>query len=558
MFVWRYIRGNKVSEEPQSDSDDNEDNILFASAKHEYEETNSEIQVEVKHEDEADTESAKPSEENRHSPQEVKENLFIKNLLSKPKKEELKGNLHISNLLEKDKKHQEEKEKSDPDTLSSPAFAHNIIDKPVSIVKSETKTREITQKSEEQNDVEIQRSKNNFTEEQFQAFMNTLVMCPPLQADHCHWHQEMPNLETSEDEESSEKRKYDLTEPVTSDEDEDEDDDESTNDLETSDTDEEEENTDSEDSDEKDRDSHDQTFEQVKQDFVCQVVEHDDGQKEEESLDDETSGDEAEEKDKPCETDTMVKNSRLHDDRSLTDDSDDTNSDEEHYSSEWDVWSESTSDSKSSFGEFVRRTITKDGKKRSEFVNLFFDINSIEVMGIDKDAGPLEEYFKTRYRQLCLKSRCAFFRLGEILCGYDPRAMPQFITVTITNWSDQKFSIPFNTSFLYDYFPGEHTYFFQEGNVDELPDEILLLFREQGKVVKRDYTKQLQPYAWDMFRCGSSFRPHAWEWLRVFSDDPEACLFMTRKDDEDQVSHATFTFWPPKTSDRWEKRLITQ
>lgn len=337
-----------------------------------------------------------------------------------------------------------------------------------------------------------------FTDEQFQSFLSSLIMFPG-QADRCLWHQTQGENDGCKSSSSS------PSDSCSSEEDE-------------------------------------ELVDLPAKPWSCQMVEKEDTHEQ-------TDTDEEDDEEKYTEdNDSQIRDLLLSEEHSVEE--------EEDSSSEWDVWSESTTDNSSNnFGEFVHRTIMKKGKKKSQFVNLFFDISSVEVMGIDRDAGPLEEYFKQRYQELCLKHRRACFRLGEILSGYPPRDLPQYLAVTLTNWSDQKFTIPFNTSYLFDYFPGEHSYFFHEGVEEDLPDQILLMFREAKQVVKRDYTKQLRPYAWDMFRCGSSFRPHAWEWLRIFSLDPEACLYMTRKDGDD-MSHATFTFWPPQTSDRWEKDFL--
>lgn len=191
--------------------------------------------------------------------------------------------------------------------------------------------------------------------------------------------------------------------------------------------------------------------------------------------------------------------------------------------------------------------------------NLYFDTSSLCLVGVESDI-PLDisNELQRRY-QLYLQRNQPVVTIGELVAGLEVH-LPETFLLTFTNWYDQTYSKPYRLSYPKDLFPGDDIVFFISTDSEFQPNKITLhqpraqtapLFASLwGGVPEttKDVTAQLLDFSWDLFRCGSPFRPHAWEWLKYLGS-PTSYLVMSRG--TEPVVEAYFTLNPPATSDRY-------
>jgi hypothetical protein len=214
--------------------------------------------------------------------------------------------------------------------------------------------------------------------------------------------------------------------------------------------------------------------------------------------------------------------------------------------------------------------VHKTRTRTSEQDNIYFDYSTIDIVGIERDVSQeIVEVIRNRYQRWCEETQTFTLPIG-VLCQGLEAELPATFIITFENWYEQVYSKPYCSSHPQDLFPGDDLSFFCSTDEEFQPDKMvwkdepcvpsstwrsMIGFVLPAPAAKtKDVTDLLRPFSWDLFRCGSPFRPHAWHWLKTMVPDYVNPILVLSKGKNQEYVEAFFSLQPLATSDRYLRR----
>jgi hypothetical protein len=209
-------------------------------------------------------------------------------------------------------------------------------------------------------------------------------------------------------------------------------------------------------------------------------------------------------------------------------------------------------------------------------LNIYFDSASLKAKlnTAFPEHRDISQYVLEKYHEWCAVSHSLVCTLDTVLTGLELPEDATHLLVSFVNYHGDRFQIPFSLNHRDDPFPFSDPELIVNGDHDEdLPTSIVLIERpvkeaekvidtndtdftnnnttpevlspksrdkgdpqnnskEQEETVTKNATEAMLYFSRDNFTSGfRHFRPYAWDWLKELSQDPEAILLATRKEE---------------------------